>query len=104
MVDRSVRGDIPLATDYFKGPKKRLNCATMLLDAGASFNRRDPLLKSTPLGWACRWGRIKLVRLYLQSGADPLESAAETWATPMAWASKGGHREIVEWLHSRGAT
>lgn len=78
--------------------------ATMLLDAGASLSRRDPLLHSTPLGWACRWGRVDLVRLYLERGADPLESAAEIWATPMAWATKGAHREIVELLNSLGET
>src|SRR5690606_25215967 len=39
----------------------RIARATMLLDAGASLSKRDPLLKSTPLGWACRWGRIELV-------------------------------------------
>ena len=78
--------------------------ATMLLDAGASLSLRDPLLHSTPLGWACRWGRIELVRLYLKRGADPVESDAETWATPTAWAKKDGHREIAELLHLRGAT
>jgi hypothetical protein len=41
-----------------KGQVHRVTRATMLLDAGASLNKRDPLLKSTPLGWACRWGRL----------------------------------------------
>jgi ankyrin repeat protein len=75
----------------------------MLLDAGASLTKRDVLLKSTPLGWACRWGRIDLVRLYLERGADPLEPDAEPWATPLAWAIKHGHPEIVELLRSHGA-
>ena len=61
------------------------------------------LLKSTPLGWACRWGQIDLVQLYLQRGADVLERDAEVWAMPMAWAMKRGHREIVQLLRSRGA-
>ena len=77
--------------------------ATMLLDAGASLTIRDSLLKSTPLGWACRWGRIELVRLYLERGADALEADAEPWATPLAWATKRGHHEIVELLRSAGA-
>jgi ankyrin repeat protein len=77
--------------------------ATMLLDAGASLTKRDPLLKSTPLGWACRWGRIELVRLYLERGADASEADAERWATPLAWATKCGHREIIELLRSHGA-
>lgn len=74
--------------------------ATILLDAGGSLTRRDPFLKSTPLGWACRWGRIDLVRLYLSRGADASEPDAEPWATPLAWAKKGGHDEIVKLLKS----
>src|SRR5262245_21909741 len=52
----------------------RVTRARLLLDAGASLSKRDQLLKSTPLGWACRWGRLELARLYLERGADPLEA------------------------------
>ena len=85
------------------GDEHRITRATLLLDAGASLSKRDHLLKSTPLGWACRWGRVDLVRLYLSRGADPREPDAETWATPLAWARKGGHGEIVELLDAHGA-
>jgi len=44
----------------------RLSFATPVLDAGGRLDLRDNLLKSTPLGWACRWGRIELVRLFLE--------------------------------------
>ena len=30
------------------------------LEAGARSDGRDDILKSTPRGWACRWGRINL--------------------------------------------
>jgi ankyrin repeat protein len=53
-----------LASDH-ADEQTRVVRATLLLDAGASLNRRDPLLRSTPLGWACRWGRRGLVELYL---------------------------------------
>lgn len=92
-----------LATDYVKD-EHRLTRATMLLDAGASISKRDPLLKSTPLGWACRWGRIELVKLYLERGADAPEKDAEPWATPLAWATKGGHGDIAQLLRLHGAT
>src|SRR5262249_32830031 len=82
--------------------ENRLIRATMLLDAGASLTIRDSLLQSTPLGWACRWGRIELLRLYLERGADPVEVDAEPWATPLAWATKRGHHEIIELLRSAG--
>jgi ankyrin repeat protein len=58
--------------------------ATILLDAGARLDVRDTLLLSTPLGWACRWGRVELVTLFLARGADPVEADAEAWATPRA--------------------
>jgi len=72
--------------------------ATILLDAGARLDVRDHLLKSTPLGWACRWGRIEMVKLFLARGADPVEVDAEPWATPRAWAEKMRRPEIVELL------
>jgi ankyrin repeat protein len=79
---------------------ERLALATTLLDAGARLDRRDDLLKSTPLGWACRWGRLELVRLFLDRGADPREADAEPWATPQAWATRMGHADVLTCLTS----
>jgi ankyrin repeat protein len=78
--------------------------ATILLDAGARLDIRDNLLKSTPLGWACRWGRTGMVKLFLSRGADPVEADAEPWATPRAWAEKMERREILELLDSARAS
>src|SRR5205085_2516668 len=72
--------------------------ATAVLDAGGSLNLRDDLLKSTPLGWACRWGLVELVKLFLERGADPLEADAERWARPRAWAGKMKHEAILALL------
>jgi hypothetical protein len=77
--------------------------ATMLLDAGARTDIRDEFLKSTPLGWACRWGRLTLVELLLARGADPRESGAEPWATPLAWAERRQHAAIASILRQHGA-
>lgn len=79
-------------------PEERVAFASAALDAGASLQMRDDLLQSTPLGWACRWGRIELVRLFLARGASAVEPDAEPWAQPLAWARKKGHAEIVELL------
>ena len=68
------------------------------LEASARTDSRDDILKSTPLGWACRWGRVQLVRLLLEHGAPPEEKDAEAWAQPLAWARKMGHNEIVSML------
>jgi ankyrin repeat protein len=78
--------------------EERLAFATLLLDAGARLDIRDHVLKSTPLGWACRWGRLELVKLLLQRGADPVEADAEPWATPKAWAEKMGRHEVLAML------
>jgi ankyrin repeat protein len=73
----------------------RLAFAIPVLDAGGRLDPRDNLLKSTPLGWACRWGRIELVQLFLERGADPIEADAEPWATPRAWAGRMNHAHIL---------
>jgi ankyrin repeat protein len=67
---------------------ERARFASMLLDHGARLDLRDDLLKSTPLGWACRWGRKELVDLLIARGAAVDEPDAEPWATPHAWAEK----------------
>jgi ankyrin repeat protein len=72
--------------------------ASALLDAGARMDIRDTLLHSTPLGWACRWGRTGLVKLLLERGADPVEADAEPWARPRAWAEKMGHDDVLALL------
>jgi ankyrin repeat protein len=77
--------------------------ASLLLDAGARTDARDEFLKSTPLGWACRWGRVELVTLLLARGADPIESEAEPWATPLAWAERRQHAGIASILRQHGA-
>lgn len=81
-------------------PNDRMTFASMLLDAGARLDLRDDVLQSTPLGWACRWGRVELVTLFLERGADPLEAGAEPWATPMAWAEKMNRRAVLSVLRT----
>lgn len=82
-------------------PDERLQFAIVLLDAGAEFDVRDELLKSTPLAWAARWGRTELVQLLLDRGAPTTEPDAEPWATPLAWATRYKHTAIVKLLRDR---
>ena len=76
--------------------------ARALLDAGASMDVRDDILKSTPLGWACRWGRATVASVMLERGADPVEVDAELWARPRAWAEKMGHTGVYRVLQDNG--
>src|ERR1700722_1670732 len=76
--------------------------AWALLDAGARMDVRDDILKSTPLGWACRWGRAGVARVLLERGADPVEADAEPRAGPKAWAEKMGHGGVFTVLREHG--
>ncbi len=96
--NQSRFGRTILHTVMARGGKEHLPYALMLLDAGARTDMRDELLRSTALGWACRWGRVHFVKLLLERGADPVEKEAEPWATPMAWAQKMKHEEVLEVL------
>ena len=80
----------------------RVRFAALLIDGGARLDLRDDLLKSTPLGWACRWGREQLVDLLIARGAPIDEPGAEAWATPLAWAKKMGHIAIERRLRELG--
>jgi hypothetical protein len=75
--------------------------AKALLEAGALTSKRDDILRSTPLGWACRWGREAVARLLLDYGADPREKDAEPWARPLAWARSMGHEAIAALISER---
>jgi ankyrin repeat protein len=82
---------------------ERARFAAMILDHGARLDLRDDLLESTPLGWACRWGRKEMAELLIARGAMLNEPDAEAWAQPLAWATKMGHTAIAEALqHQSG--
>jgi len=78
----------------------RARFAAMLIDYGAKLDLRDDLLKSTPLGWASRWGRAKLAELFITRGAVVDEPDAEPWATPKAWAEKKKRLETLKLLQA----
>ena len=90
------------ARDAALSEPARVRFAAMLLDHGARVDLRDDLLRSTPLGWACRWGRKEMVELLLARGASAEEPDAEPWATPLAWATRMGHGDIAAMLRRRG--
>ncbi len=76
--------------------------AAAALSAGASLDGRDEILRSTPLAWACQWGRAGLVRLLLERGADGIDTAADEWAKPLARARKSGSAVLLAALREHG--
>ena len=83
-------------------PRRRVAAlAVLLLDHGARIDERDDVLRSTPLGWACRWGKAAMVELLLDRGADPVETGAEPWATRWRGRRRWGTPAIARMLRER---
>jgi ankyrin repeat protein len=87
--------------------------AEVFLDAGADINVRDLEYKGTPLASAVRascegdadkaaLGR-QMVEFLVKRGAVTNLPDDEPWATPLAWAIRGGTGEIAEVLLQNGA-
>jgi hypothetical protein len=50
---------------------------------GARLDLRHELLNSTPLGWACRWGRKELAELLIARGAPNGKSGRKDLIQPL---------------------
>ena len=81
----------------------RVECAKILLDAGATISAKDEDYRSTPLAWAARHDLPDMVDLLLARGATTNLPDDEPWATPLAWATRRGHDRIAEILRAAGA-
>jgi ankyrin repeat protein len=77
--------------------------ARLLIAHGANIDAIDDEYRSTPLGVAARRGQVALVKLLLDSGADP-KAAGASWASPLAWAERKGHTAVAEMLRQHEHT
>lgn len=80
----------PLGTAAFA---RELECARVLLDAGADANGRGGR-GFTPLHTAAQNGDVELVRLLVEHGADP-SLAAQDGLTAVDRAREAGHGEVL---------
>ena len=95
--NKMILHEIEAMGDHVFEPEREAFAAAAM-DAGARLDLRDDLLKTTPLGWAGRWGRLELVRWYLGRGADAAEERPEAWARPLDWAERRGDAEVAALL------
>jgi ankyrin repeat protein len=77
-----------------------IESAALFLDHGADLRARDEEQCSTALGWAAMNGQTRMVEFLLRrgGGANPDESDGPEWATPLAWAMRRGHHDVVSLL------
>ncbi len=75
-----------------------IESAAVFIDHGANLHARDEELRSTPLAYAAKSGRTRMVEFLLRRGAKPNLPDDPPWATPLAWATRRGHHEIVQLL------
>jgi ankyrin repeat protein len=69
--------------------------AELFIEHGADLSARDDELQSTPLGYAAKYGRRRMVNLLLARGAPTNLPDDPPWATPLAWAERRGQAEIA---------
>jgi len=89
---------------HLASTKDTTECAGILLDAGATISPRDDEYGSTPLAWAARANKPKMVEFLLSRGAPVDLRDDEPWATPLAWAERRGHQQVASILRAHGAT
>ena len=75
-----------------------LEMAQLLIRHGARPDLWDQEYSSTPLGWAARIGQAEMVEYLLGQGAT-LDAPFE-WATPLAWARRRNHPDVVRILEA----
>ncbi|WP_346284667.1 ankyrin repeat domain-containing protein [Zoogloea sp.] len=92
---RNAAGDSALMLASLKG---HTEVASLLLGAGADFRHEG----WNPLLYAAFEGRLAIVDLLLTKGANP-NAKAPNQATPLMFAARNGHEEVVIRLLKAGA-
>ncbi len=110
-LEELVRRGADVNADPYRGtPLTRAACrghldvANWLLDHGADVNRRGTFggpshgQGITALHIAAQDGRMEMVRLLAERGADPTIEDDNYHSSPIAWANHFGHGEVAEYL------
>ena len=73
--------------------------AHLLLEKGANINVTDDKTQTTPLAWATRFNRKKLVKLFLERDADPNLPADTPEKQPLAIAEEFGFSDVAKLIN-----
>ena len=94
--------DSDVMEDLLKGIRsKNLEMITEAIDNGADVNQQA--MYGTPLFHAISRGKVEIVEVLLENGADIELVSAGTDRTPLMYALKNGSSEVVRYLVQRGA-
>jgi ankyrin repeat protein len=85
--------------------KGEVENAMIFIEQGADLDACGEDVRSTPLGVGgqIREGRDDMIELLLERGAKPNLPDDPLWATPLAWARRRRHDDVVALLKQRDA-
>ena len=79
----------------------RIRSIELLLKYGADPNIQEENMYRTPLFIAARWGKLELVKILAENGAD-VNKPTKHGNTPLDQAVKNGHTDVADYLRSVG--
>lgn len=81
--------------------KNNVEGAKLMIKYGADPSLIDEEYRTTPLGWAAKYGSLEYARYLLEQFPDRTTHEPENvpaWASPMAWAERRNHADLVALL------
>ena len=120
--EAAKRGDLPAISEWLKKGVKvdardewddtaltwaasggHTDVCRLLIEKGAAVNVRQ-YEGATPLILAADKGHLEIVKLLVEAGADVNAHHAREEQPVIAFAARGGHRSVVDYLKDRGAS
>jgi len=82
--------------------EQRIAIVTLLIERGADVNAKSKTLEQTPLIHAAQYNQKIITKILIDNGAD-VSGKDKNWKTPLDYAAKMGHKEIVAILRKHDA-
>jgi len=96
-------GTTPLMSAIDRGKsEQRIAIVTLLIERGADVNAKSKTLEQTPLIHAAQYNQKTITKILIDNGAD-VSAKDKNWKTPLDYAAKMGHKEIVAILRKHDA-